>query len=283
MKLLALEQNSQEWLEFRRSKIGASDAPIIMGVSPYKSPKQLLNEKRSGVSSTVMHSGIQAGKDLEPYALSLLNAKLNLKMEPIVCQSDEIDFMIASYDGYDLEANVACEIKVPNLVDHLLAINGKVPEKYYPQLQHQMLVSNLKSIIYCSYRDLEIAIVIVERDEAYLKSLIAKEKEFYECMLDEESYALGYEENDLLDDLFQKLQEFKAEKKELIRVLEDKEEKLKEAILALVGQRETKTYKTTVRKIYRTTYDYKKMAEDYKCNLEPYKKESFFWDFKETK
>lgn len=283
MKLLALEQNSQEWLEFRRSKIGASDAPIIMGVSPYKSPKQLLNEKRSGVSSTVMRAGIQAGKDLEPYALSLLNADKGLKMEPIVCQSDEYEFMIASYDGYDLEANVACEIKVPNLADHQLAVNGKVPEKYYPQLQHQMLVSNLKSIIYCSYRDLEIAIVIVERDEAYLKSLIAKEKEFYECMLDEESYALGYEENDLLDDLFQKLQEFRAEKKELVKVLEDKEEKLKAAILALIGEKETKTYKTTIKKIYRTTYDYKKMSEDYRCNTELYKKESFFWDFKETK
>jgi hypothetical protein len=204
-------------------------------------------------------------------------------MEPLVCQSDEYEFMIASYDGYDLEANVACEIKVPNLADHQLAVNGKVPEKYYPQLQHQMLVSNLKSIIYCSYRDLEIAIVIVERDEAYLKSLIAKEKEFYECMLDEESYALGYEENDLLDDLFQKLQEFRAEKKELVKVLEDKEEKLKAAILALIGEKETKTYKTTIKKIYRTTYDYKKMAEDYRCNTELYKKESFFWDFKETK
>jgi len=283
MKLLALEQNSQEWLDFRRTKIGASDAPIIMGVSPYKSPKQLLNEKRTGVSSTVIHAGIQAGKDLEPYALSLLNADKGLKMEPIVCQSDEYEFMIASYDGYDLEANVACEIKVPNLADHQLAVNGKVPEKYYPQLQHQMLVSNLKSIIYCSYRDLEIATVVVERDEAYLKSLIAKEKEFYECMLDEESYALGYEENDLLDDLFQKLQEFRAEKKELVKVLEDKEEKLKAAILALIGEKETKTYKTTIKKIYRTTYDYKKMAEDYRCNTELYKKESFFWDFKETK
>lgn len=102
-------------------------------------------------------------------------------------------------------------------------------------------------------------------------------------MQDEESYALGYEENSLLDDLFFKLQEFKAEKKELIKVLEDKEEKLKGAILALVGEKEIKTYNTTVKKIFRTTYDYKKMAEDYKCNTEPYKKESFFWDFKETK
>jgi len=283
MRVLQLEQNSSDWLQFRRYKIGASDAPIIMGVSPYKSPKQLLNEKRTGVSSTVMHAGIQAGKDLEPYALSLLNAEKGLKMEPLVCQSDEYEYMIASYDGYDLEANVACEIKVPNLADHQLALSGKVPEKYYAQLQHQMLVSNLKSIIYCSYRDLDIAIVIVERDESYLKSLIASEKEFYECMQDEESYALGYEENTLLDELFEKLQTFRAEKKELVKVLEDKEEKLKAAILALVGDKETKTYKTTIKKIYRTTYDYKKMVEDYKCNIEPYKKESFFWDFKETK
>lgn len=283
MKILKLEQNSQEWLEFRRSKIGASDAPIIMEKSPYKTPKQLLQEKLTGVSFTIEHAGMRAGKDLEPYALSLLNAKHKLHLEPIVGQSEAFEFLIASFDGYDLKENIACEIKCPNAYDHQLACDGKVPEKYYPQLQHQMLVSDLNSIIYCSYRDLEIATVTVERDPSFIQTMLEREKEFYRCMLEKEPYSLGYVENDLVDDLFQKLQTFRAEKREMIRVLEENEEKMKQAILALIGEKETKTFKTTIRKIFRTTYDYKKMAEDYKCELEPYKKESFFWDFKETK
>ena len=43
-----LVQQSEEWLEFRRSRIGASDAPIIMGVSPWKTHYKLWVEKIQG-------------------------------------------------------------------------------------------------------------------------------------------------------------------------------------------------------------------------------------------
>ncbi len=41
----ALIQHSNEWLELRKNKIGASDAPIIMKVSPWKTPYRLWEEK----------------------------------------------------------------------------------------------------------------------------------------------------------------------------------------------------------------------------------------------
>ena len=44
----ALIQQTDEWLEMRRNKIGASDAPIIMEVSPYKKPNQLMEDKLTG-------------------------------------------------------------------------------------------------------------------------------------------------------------------------------------------------------------------------------------------
>lgn len=46
MQFLNLLQNTQEWEKFRLQKIGASDAPIIMGVSPWKTPFQLWLEKQ---------------------------------------------------------------------------------------------------------------------------------------------------------------------------------------------------------------------------------------------
>ena len=67
------------------------------------------------------------------------------------------------------------------------------------------------------------------------------------------------------------------------RAKEDQEEKLKSQILDLVNETEVKTKNTTIRKIYRTTYDYKKLTQDYGIDPSPYQKESFFWDFKQTK
>ena len=40
-----MEQKSEEWLDWRKKGIGSSDAPIIMGVSPWKTPFELWEEK----------------------------------------------------------------------------------------------------------------------------------------------------------------------------------------------------------------------------------------------
>ena len=45
MKIINLEQNSFEWEINRMSGIGSSDAPSIMGVSPYTTALQLWNDK----------------------------------------------------------------------------------------------------------------------------------------------------------------------------------------------------------------------------------------------
>ena len=37
-----LVQGSQEWLDFRRTKRMASETPIIMGVSPWQKPKDVV-------------------------------------------------------------------------------------------------------------------------------------------------------------------------------------------------------------------------------------------------
>ena len=42
-----LHQNTPEWHQWRRQGIGASDAPVIMGETPFKTPKNaLVDENR---------------------------------------------------------------------------------------------------------------------------------------------------------------------------------------------------------------------------------------------
>jgi len=45
MKLIAIQQNTPEWQQFRLTHFGASEAPTMLGVCPYKTREQLLCEK----------------------------------------------------------------------------------------------------------------------------------------------------------------------------------------------------------------------------------------------
>ncbi|MCJ7483244.1 MAG: YqaJ viral recombinase family protein, partial [Thermodesulfovibrionales bacterium] len=39
---LNFEQSTEEWLSWRRNGIGASDAPVVMGLSPWQKAGELL-------------------------------------------------------------------------------------------------------------------------------------------------------------------------------------------------------------------------------------------------
>lgn len=183
MKVIDLKQDSREWLSFRKEKIGASDAPVIMGVSPFKTPYQLWQEKLSDEDESFVTEAMQRGKELEPYVRDLVNQDMNTKFFPIVVESDQHNFMIASLDGYCENTKQVLEIKCPGLKDHELAKSGVVPEKYYAQLQHQLCVCDKAlSALYVSYFNENWVFVRVEKNISYIEKMIKEEKEFYKCV-----------------------------------------------------------------------------------------------------
>ena len=180
MKIINLKQKSQEWLQWRRSKIMASDAPIIMGVSPYKNAERLLEEK-IGCFETQASHWMQRGIDLEPVALSEFEKEKNLIMFPCV-GLHENGWMASSFDGMTLEEDVIVEIKCPGKRDHALAVKDKIPEKYYPQLQHQIYVSSLQMTYYYSFDGEKGITLEVKRDDVYIENMIAKLFEFWQLI-----------------------------------------------------------------------------------------------------
>ena len=131
-----LVQGSREWKEFRKNKLGASDAPTIMGVSPYETPYQLWCRKLGLLPEPDMTGAMQRGHDLEPLALAEFERQLGLFMRPTVRVSKTTPWMMASLDGLCLDDKVAVEIKCPNLETHQIALDGKVPDKYIYHNQH---------------------------------------------------------------------------------------------------------------------------------------------------
>lgn len=82
------------------------------------------------------------------------------------------DWMMASLDGIDIDGQAILEIKCPGPSDHELAKAGKIPEKYIPQLQHQLAVTGLKLAYYFSFDGTDGVIVEIERDEIFIAKII---------------------------------------------------------------------------------------------------------------
>src|SRR5690606_6618123 len=161
-----MKQNTPEWLEMRKKFVGASDAPIIMGVSPWMTPYKLGTQKLSLDPEVKKTTRMQRGLALEDAARQWSYKQTGILVLPEVVFSDEHDFMMASLDGLDSTKECALEIKCPDPEgdDHALALMGMVPEKYYPQLQHQMIVLKLEKMFYLSFDGKEGALIEVQRD-----------------------------------------------------------------------------------------------------------------------
>ncbi len=177
-----MEQGSQEWLDFRKDRIGASDAPVIMGASPWSTPYKLWQVKL-GMTEVRQNDAMRRGLELEPMIRREYELMTGINVHPDVVVHPERDWMIASLDGINREKKVAVEIKNANEKDHQEAVEGRVPKKYYPQIQHQFACLTDFSVHYFSHRQGEFALVEVKRDEDYIQELYKKEEEFYECMM----------------------------------------------------------------------------------------------------
>lgn len=177
-----IKQGSPEWLSLRKKYIGASDAPVIMEMSPFKSPYQLWQEKVGLTNGQVVTDAMKRGNDLEEEARQKACSLIGISFVPGVAISKEHPFMMASLDGIDSEKKNILEIKCPGSADHAMAKAGNVPEKYIPQLQHQIFLCNIEKAYYFSYDGKDGVVVQLYRDDQFIKKLIKKEREFWECV-----------------------------------------------------------------------------------------------------
>lgn len=267
-------QGTPEWLAVRKTKITATDAPVIMGSSHWKTKIQLYHEKISNdVKPLYMNERMQRGVDLEPIARSLFTIQTGIEVEPKIAIKD---WAMASLDGISACGNYIVEIKCPGEKDHAIALAGKVPDHYYPQLQHQMYVCDVQMCYYFSFDGADGVIVEVKRDDKYIAKMVEEEKKFYECLVSktppEPSETDYIERNDALWELhasnWKNLMQAKKQ-------LEKEEEELRRQLIFLSGESNTKGTGISLCQIQRKgNVDYSKIPELKGVNLEQYRKES---------
>ena len=170
--------NHEEWLNWRRSGIGASDAPVIMNVSPWKNTAGLWEEKIFGEKEEDS-APKRYGRETEETARREFEKKFDTELYSLNVENIETSWLHASLDGMDLQGGMMVEIKCPGLKDHAAALNKKIPDKYYPQCQHQLMVTCLDGMYYFSFDGKEGTVVEVLRDQPYIDRLMEEEKSFW--------------------------------------------------------------------------------------------------------
>lgn len=181
--MINLVQGSEQWHAFRKGKIGASDAPIIMSVSPFRTRLELWEEKVAIREPQPINSSMRRGMMLEAPARRCYEKMTGIDVVDAIKVSEEYPFIFASLDGISLDQKTIVEIKCTSKKNHELAKNGQIPTYYMPQVQHQIYVCGVDNCHYFSYDGNDGVLVVVPRDDKYIENLLEMEKEFYNCMI----------------------------------------------------------------------------------------------------
>lgn len=166
MEFINFVQGSPEWLEYRRTKFNASDAPAMMGCSPYKTRGQLLKELATGLTAEIGSHTQQLfdkGHAFEALARPLAEEMIGEELYPCV---GSLGRLSASFDGLTLTEEVAFEHKMLN--DDLRQVfadiatiapkyrdvgaGERLPLHYRVQMQQQCMVSGATRVLFMATR-----------------------------------------------------------------------------------------------------------------------------------
>lgn len=159
-----LPQRSDEWLEMRKSTIGASETGAILGLlTKYEKPKTVWKRKTGRLKPKTNSAIMQRGADLEEDAKKAVILHLekveelnNPQVTPYFAKHPDYDFIAVSFDGVDVENKFITELKCPSFVTVFKSVfeNG-IQDYYYCQVQQQLAVSNahwgIDKAYFCSY------------------------------------------------------------------------------------------------------------------------------------
>lgn len=151
MKELDLVQGSAEWLQARKQYRTASEAPIMMGVSPYAERSELIAITATRYEKEVsdeLQKIFDWGHEVEAKARPLAEELIGEKLIPITGTDDD-DYLLASFDGLTMLEDTVWECKQYNQskADHIQQ-HGTVPQCDYWQCVQQLAVSGAERLLY---------------------------------------------------------------------------------------------------------------------------------------
>lgn len=188
MRICNAHQERARWLEERRRGLGGSDAPAILGLSPFATPYSVAAQKL-GLEAEDAETELQRwGRFVER---PMIDAFVEETGWPAALSGDlfrsaEIDWMQVTLDGTVERAGetggVECKLKIYHAREW--EVSG-VPEHVVAQCQHAMKVMDFRFMVVLVLLDgYRLRWKVVERDETLIQRLVAEEQDFWRRLAD---------------------------------------------------------------------------------------------------
>lgn len=170
------EQHDLQWHTERRLGIGASDAAVIIGLSPWKTPHDVYEYLTSTDNPDEGPTPLRfwLGLRLEPVIAELVEARFDIKLRrppkrywhPNGVMHCELDYLVTGKREH-------VECKVANFGEDWGPDGSTdIPAYYYPQVQAQLSVTgNQTCIVAALYHGQELRTYRIDRNEAYIADL----------------------------------------------------------------------------------------------------------------
>lgn len=177
-----------EWLQLRRSGIGGSDMPSLLGICPFGgTPYGVWQAKVYGAVDSPPTVDMQRGTFLEPIIRDLYARHTgNSVTVPELQRHRTETWAIANLDGLvttEQEASPGVlEIKAPRTGGFYALEDGGVPANYQVQVQHYLGVTGLQWAHFCAWNAdaFRLLIVRIERDDELIRMMWSVAREFWE-------------------------------------------------------------------------------------------------------
>lgn len=168
-------------LQDRRSGIGASEAPVILGLSPWRTRLELWMEKTGHGSPQVESMPMRIGKALEPVVLQAFTDETGLRVtdQQRLIRDASNPWRWATVDG--LTDGALVEAKTASSTDQWgEAGTDQIPPYYVAQVQHALACTGLVlAYVPVLFAAREFRIFEVRRDDEIIAVLTEAERRFW--------------------------------------------------------------------------------------------------------
>ena len=181
------------WLKERRNGIGGSDAPAIMGLSPWSNPVELFQDKLGLAEPKDETSAMKWGNRLEPVIRAAFEEESGIPVSylgpHVIGVRDGIPWQRVSLDGMAEHPDVGrciVQIKTAHAASKDKWALG-VPDVYRAQVQHEMLVAGTThALVVVLFGGNDLQWFLVPADPAFQDLMTVKEERFWQHVIAKE-------------------------------------------------------------------------------------------------